>query len=171
MKLRTVLLPAVTATLTCRPDGPVLPKPLNLSSSSAFQHAASYLNKTLSSALNGTIQAGWPVDNVSFSLAVVSADQRDAGVPIWEYHHRAKNNVNGTKVVTRDSQYLIGSISKVLSDYVLLTSGVDPDAKVTKYLPQLKGESKIQWEDVTLRMLGSQLSGSPTNCKLAFLEA
>ncbi|PHH90335.1 hypothetical protein CDD83_3933 [Cordyceps sp. RAO-2017] len=115
----------------------------------------------------GTPAAGWPVDNVSFSLAVVARDQAAAGVPLWEYHHLAANNVRGTHQLGRDSQYLVGSVSKVVSDYILLKSPVDLDAPVTAYLPELADASpppeRLRWHDVTLRMLATQLSGAPTN--------
>ncbi|KAK2589440.1 Actin-related protein 6 [Conoideocrella luteorostrata] len=152
-----------SAALNCLPEGSVVPKP-SLLRSSILKSAGTNLTRTLDDAIKGTIKAGWAVENTSFSLAVVSLDQKDPGVPIWEYHHRAEKNTNGTKKVTRDSQYLIGSVSKLISDYILLQSGVDLDRAVTDFLPELNStRSKVQWRDVTLRMLGSQLSGGPTN--------
>ncbi|KAI7759986.1 hypothetical protein LZL87_010408 [Fusarium oxysporum] len=152
-----------TAELKCRPEGPVLPRPTALTNSPIFQAAATNLTETLSAALSGSITAGWPIENVSFSLAVVSADQDDPGVPMWEYHHLAAANTKGTKKLDRDSQYLIGSITKMFTDYVLLKSGMDLDAPITEYLPGLDGMSKIQWRDVSLRMLASYLGGTPAN--------
>ncbi|KND90810.1 hypothetical protein TOPH_04614 [Tolypocladium ophioglossoides CBS 100239] len=167
MRSTSLLLPLFSglaaATLICRPEGPVLPKPA-LQDTPAIKDAAASLTKTLDAAVSGAIKAGWPVENVSFSLAVISKDQKDPGVPLWEYHHLATNNVIGTKKLDRDSQYLIGSVSKVISDYILLKSGVDINTPVTKYLSELKDSpSRIRWEDVTLKMLASQLSGAPTN--------
>lgn len=162
-------LPCIcTAALNCRPDGPVFPKPplSGLSSSEILAEAAANLSSTLDDAVAGKLEAGWETSNVSFSLALVSADQQDPGVPLWEYHHLAKANTRGTKKLDRDSQHLIGSISKAISDYVMLQSGVDIDVPVVDYLPRLKGpETMIQWGDVTLRMLASHLAGVPTNCK------
>lgn len=154
-----------TAELKCRPESPVLPRPTALAKSPIFQAAAANLTETLNAALSGSIAAGWPIENVSFSLAVVGAGQGDPGVPIWEYHHLAAANTKGTKKLDRASQYLIGSITKVFTDYVLLKSGMDLDAPVTEYLPELDGKSKIQWRDVSLRMLASYLGGTPANCK------
>ncbi|KAJ4322692.1 hypothetical protein N0V84_004717 [Fusarium piperis] len=152
------------ANLKCRPEGPVLPRPTALAESAIFKEAAANLTGTLDAAVSGSITAGWPVKNVSFSLAVISADQDKPGVPIWEYHHLAAANENGTKHLDRDSQYLIGSVSKVITSYVLFKSGVDLDAPVTKFLPKLGNmESTIQWKDVSLRMLASHLSGAPAN--------
>jgi actin-related protein 6 len=129
-----------------------------------LKSAGASLTRTLDDAVKGFIKAGWPVENVSFSLAVVSMHQNDPGVPIWEYHHRAEKNERGVKNVTRDSQYLVGSVSKVISDYILLKSGVDIDRPVTDFIPKLNSsKSKVHWKDITLRMLASQLSGAPTN--------
>ncbi|RSM00792.1 hypothetical protein CEP52_008920 [Fusarium oligoseptatum] len=152
------------ANLKCRPEGPVLPRPTAFAESAIFKEAAANLTDTLDAAVSGSIIAGWPVNNVSFSLAVISADQDEPGVPIWEYHHLASANENGTKDLDRDSQYLIGSVSKVIASYVLLKSGVDLDAPVTKYLPKLGDKkSTIWWRDVSLRMLASHLSSAPAN--------
>ncbi|KAF5542293.1 beta-lactamase 3 [Fusarium phyllophilum] len=152
-----------SAELKCRPEGPVLPRPTALIKSPIFQAATTNLTKTLNAALSGSITAGWPTGSVSFSLAVVSADQDDPGVPIWEYHHLAAANTKGTKKLDRDSQYLIGSITKVFTDYLLLKSGMDLDSSVTEYLPLLDGKSKIQWRDVSLRMLASYSGGTTAN--------
>ncbi|KAM4062705.1 beta-lactamase [Hirsutella rhossiliensis] len=153
-----------SAILTCRPEGPVLPKP-RLRDWPPLQAAAANLTRALDAvAVSQTAPAGWPVANVSFSVAIVSRDQGDAGIPLWEYHHLAAANVRGTSTLDRDAQYLIGSVSKVVSDYILLKSPLDLDAPVTRYLPRLGSSSSlVRWEDVSLRMLASQLSGAPTN--------
>lgn len=157
------------ANLKCRPEGPVLPRPTALAGSAIFKEAAANLTDTLDAAVSGSITAGWPVKNVTFSLAVISADQDKPGVPIWEYHHLASTNENGTKDLDRDSQYLIGSVSKVIASYVLLKSGADLDAPVTEFLPKLGDKkSTIRWRNVSLRMLASHLSGAPANCKLYY---
>ncbi|KAF5543793.1 beta-lactamase 3 [Fusarium mexicanum] len=152
-----------SAELKCHPEGAVLPRPTALTKSPIFTAAATNLAETLNAALSGSITAGWPTRNVSFSLAIISADQDDPGVPIWEYHHLAAANTKGTKRLDRDSQYLIGSITKVFTDYLLLKIGMDLVAPVTEYLPGLDGKSKIQWRDVSLRMLASYLGGTPAN--------
>jgi len=113
------------------------------------------------------IKSGWEIRNVSLSISVVTLDQPDPATPAWEYHHLASGNVNGTKAIDKNSQYLIGSISKVISDAILLRSGIDIDDPVTKYIPVLNTAfSPIDWDAITLRALASQLSGIPPNCKL-----
>jgi CubicO group peptidase (beta-lactamase class C family) len=104
-------------------------------------------------------------------MAVVSLSDPSPQSPLWEYHHLATNNTNSTKRVDGDSQYLIGSVSKVFTDLLLLKSGLNMDDPVTKYLPELEGESVIQWEDVTLGALGDHLSGMPGTCMFIQVHA
>jgi CubicO group peptidase (beta-lactamase class C family) len=166
------LISETLADLTCRPDGPVVPRPRNLEETRAFQDGVASFTNALEDAISGKIKAGWAVENLTFSLAVVSADQADPASPIWEYHHLAERAANGTKIVTRDSQYLIGSISKVISDLLLQKSGLDIDLPVTDWIPKLgENSSKISWDEVSLRALASHLSGAPTNCTLSSLAA
>lgn len=155
------------ADLSCRPQGPIVPPPRDLNSSPTFRRATDQLAQAFNRAVNGSIHAGWAVENGSFSVALVSVGQRDPKVPLWEYHHLASNNVRGTRRLGRDSQYLIGSISKVMTDAVAIRSGVRMDDAVTKYLPGLSSSpsSPVSWDNITLRHLASQLSGLPPNCK------
>ncbi|KAI1370440.1 beta-lactamase/transpeptidase-like protein [Hypoxylon crocopeplum] len=167
LKLGTLvgILPlTVQATLDCRPPGPVVPRPRNLTQQPLFSQAAGNLSNALTLAINGGINGGWPIENTSFSIGVVTFDQLEKAVPAWEYYYLSPNNANGTQNLTRDSQYIIGSVSKVISDYVMLKSGLDIDAPVVEYLPKLDNEtSKIQWSNITLRQLGSHLAGIPPN--------
>lgn len=156
---------ALAAAVECRPQDLIVPRP-NLTKSASFRNATASLAGVLDAAVNGSIMAGWDVPNTSFSVAVITKDQASAGIPVWEYHHLGSNSSNGTRVVDRDSQYLIGSISKTLTTAVLLRSDVDLDDLITKSLPTLDdGPSLIAWENITLRALASQLSGIPPNCR------
>lgn len=160
----TFSLSLVSSELLCRPEGPMAPRPVSLSSSPGFLSATRDLSDNFSRALNGTIQAGFPTENVSFSVAVISLAQEDPAVPLWEYHHLSAANMNGTKELDRDSQYLIGSVSKVFSDAILIKSGLSLDDSITKYLPELLGSnSPVRWENISLGALASQLSGIPPN--------
>lgn len=191
---RTTTSPTTTKTpplLACRPPGPVVPRPRNLSSSPRFLSAASNLASILDSALalapqnsSSAPNPGFSPLNTSFSVGLVSWDQEDKAVPLWEHHHLGsrRGNAEGTRELGRDSQYLVGSISKVFSDYLLLRSGgvVDPDARVADLVPELLGGGGgggggegggegggggIAWGEITLRMLGSHLGGIPPNCE------
>ncbi|KAK2757284.1 hypothetical protein FQN54_004798 [Arachnomyces sp. PD_36] len=151
----------------CPIDGPLLPRPTNLSKSRHVQAAAANLTGLLDSAVSGEIKAGWNVENVSFSISFASpydGEDTEDPVPFWEYHHLADGNVRGTMEADGDSQYLIGSVSKVFSDLLLLKSGLNLEDPVTKYLPELKGgDSNIAWDDITLASMSEHLSGIPPN--------
>ncbi|KAH6649431.1 beta-lactamase/transpeptidase-like protein [Chaetomium tenue] len=156
-------LPAALA-MECRPEGPIVPPPRNLKESATFQRALANLTATLDSAFKGEIKSSLDAQNVSLSVALVGLDQTDASTPLWEYHHLGSGNLNGTKSLDRHSQYLVGSVSKVITDAVLLRSGVNMDDPVTKYLPSLANEtSRIDWKSISLRALGGQLAGIPAN--------
>ncbi|KAL2821736.1 beta-lactamase/transpeptidase-like protein [Aspergillus cavernicola] len=143
---------SVPSYTSCPPDSPLLPRPTNLTESNYVQDAAKNLSAMLDAAVQDEIKSGW-IDNVK---------------PFWEYHHRGENNEQGVTEIDDDTQYLIGSVSKVFSDLMLLKSGVDLQARVTDFLPQLRDpKSKIRWEDITLEMLADHLAGISPN---AFYE-
>lgn len=162
--------PTTLAALDCRPEGPILPRPTSLISSPTFQSALANLTSALDSVISNKTRAGWDVYNTTFSIGLVSGtDGRNTSQPqpLWEYHHLGEGNVNGTRKVDGNSQYLIGSVTKVFTDLVVFKSGVDLDAPVTKYLPELNdwGMGEIKWNEITVRSLGEHLSGLPSNCK------
>ncbi|KAF2111092.1 beta-lactamase/transpeptidase-like protein [Lophiotrema nucula] len=147
----------------CPPDGPLLPRPKDLANSAFVQNATQQLQTSIDQALTGQIRAGWSVENTSFSIGLMSADD-PSNRPIWEYHYRGSGNANGTETIDGDTQYLIGSISKLVSDLLVLRTGIDLDASITEYLPQLSNSSSIvHWENVTLASLADHLSGIPPN--------
>lgn len=155
----------------CPVDGPLLPRPTNLAMSKHVQDATANLTQTLDSALKGKIKAGFEVENTSFSISLVSpypkpSSQRNDSI-IWSYHHLGKNNVDGTKSINHDSQYLIGSVSKVFSDLLLLQSDIDLSDPITKYLPGLstKNNTPIQWDSITLSALSNHMAGIPANLR------
>lgn len=173
MKRLSLQLLAATAgiagasTLECHPEGRIVPRPHHLAKSESFQTALKKLTSTLDGAATGKINGGWDVKNVSMSVGVVSLDQEESNKPLWEYHHLASGNTNGTKEIDRNSQYLIGSVSKVVSDLILLRSDLNIDDPITKYLPTLANSSSlIEWNNITLRALASHLAGMPPNCEL-----
>ncbi|KAJ6129876.1 hypothetical protein N7512_002656 [Penicillium capsulatum] len=158
----------------CPVDGPLLPRPTDLAGSKYVQDATTNLTRALDSALKGQIQAGFEVDNTSFSISFVSpfhsTSSRQNDSILWSYHHLGKNNVDGTKSIDEDSQYLIGSVSKVFSDLLLLQSDVDLNDPITKYLPGLdsKENTTIQWSNITLSALSNHMAGIPANLPSSF---
>lgn len=158
------------ASLECRPQGPILPRP-NLAKSRVFQEATSKLAALLDAAVGdddglAAIRAGWDVNSTTLSVGVITHDQPGGpGLPLWEYHHLAINTFLGSKRLNRDSQYQIGSISKAITNAIVVRSGLNLDDPITKYITGLGGRaSEIQWDSVTLRGLASHLAGIPPNC-------
>lgn len=150
----------------CRPPGPVVPRPTDIASNPAFISAASSLTEILQNAVSGNIESGWPVENTSFSVGFITRDQKSKKIPVWEFHFLAPDNARGTKNISRDSLYLINSITKVISDYMLLRSGVAIDDPITKYIPELiTNSTEFDWDAITLRHLASGLAGIPPSCK------
>ncbi|CCX30423.1 Similar to Beta-lactamase-like protein 2; acc. no. Q54VJ1 [Pyronema omphalodes CBS 100304] len=148
------LLTAVAA-VPCPLPGQILPAPGNLLASPTFQSPFKNLTALLDSAVAGKIDAGIPGNETSFSIIVTDA-QRE----LWSYHHTATETKNGTSKVGPDSQYRIASISKAITDLLMIKVGANLDDKITKYLPGLMSGNKLfAWDQVTLRDLGAQLSG------------
>ncbi|KAJ5602730.1 hypothetical protein N7537_005686 [Penicillium hordei] len=164
------LLPSWTG---CPVNGPLLPRPTDLGNSQIIQNATAKLAHALDLSIRGERKAGFQVDNTSFSLALVSpytpdSDQTGEDI-IWSYHHLGKNNVQGTNDLGDDSQYMIGSISKVFSDLILLQSDLDLNDPITQYLPELEREgTPIQWSNITLSALSNHLAGIPSNLPSSF---
>ena len=153
---------AAAALTGCPPDGPLLPHPRNLLNSSAFQNATISLEHSLEAALNGAINSGFSVPNTFFSIGLVSFDS-PTSQPIWVSHHRGSANINGTERVDGDSQYLIGSLSKVVSDLLYLRTGIDFSTPIVKCLPELAEDALISWQDINVASLADHLGGIPPN--------
>jgi CubicO group peptidase (beta-lactamase class C family) len=148
------ILPLAPAS-PCPFPGPDLLQPRLLSSSSLILSALENLTSILDSAVAGDIDASFLVNQTSFSIAIT-----DARHQLWSYHHTAPTTTNGTHSVGDHSQYRIASITKMITDLLLLRLGLDLEDKITEYLPGLKeGKGGIKWERITLRDLGSHMSG------------
>lgn len=100
-------------------------------------------------------------NTTSFSLEITSSQST-----LYSYHHTAKNlspNRPGASPVNSSSAYRIASITKVFTVLAILqqhaNGSLHLDDPVIKYLPKLSGS--LPWNDITLRALGSQLSGIP----------
>lgn len=147
----------------CPPDGPLLPRPTNLAESAFIRNSTQSLQDLIDGALKGQIQSGFSIENTSFSIGLITHDN-PSNRPLWEYHYRGTSNSNGTKSIDGNTQYLIGSISKLISDLLILRSGIDLETPITHYLPQLSNDSSIiSWENITLASLADHLSGIPPN--------
>ena len=102
----------------------------------------------------------------SFAVEVTSASQS-----LWQFHHTASQR-NATRPganITGDVAFRIASITKTFTVLGILqqqaAGNLSLEDTVDKYLPALGKKSKggIPWKDITIRSLGSQLSGIPND--------
>ena len=170
----------VSAQLTtnCPVLGPVLPAPTAPASSNAIKKAQSSFSSSLDAILStgktdyGTLD----INTTSFSINIFSSHDNTT---IFSYHYEAPG-LNGSLTsgtLNDNTLYRIGSLSKLLTIYTLLIESGDAklDLPVTNYVPELAAAAatqprddvhNVRWNDVTLRALGSHLSGIPRDCKL-----
>jgi hypothetical protein len=107
--LFAMLAPAVWAT-SCPLWGPLLPRvqlPFDYSQVVDSNH---HVKDELDQLVAGKLSAEFSTANISFSIGLVALDNPN---PVWQYHWVATNNVQGTKSSDGDSQFMVGSISKV----------------------------------------------------------
>ena len=155
----------------CPPLGVVVPPPVL--STTNLQSVAANLSATLDAYFK-TPSKAFNQSITSLSLQIVN--QQNAG-PLFQYYHTAKMlNTTGTRNVTSNSMFRIGSISKVFVVLGLLLHEEkfkwnDP---ITKFIPELSVYdaednivTQVQWEQITLEMLASQLAGVPRDSRIA----
>jgi len=134
----------------CPPTGPVLPPPA----------IPSRLELNLTSILDTISKDAsveWDAKSTSFSITVTSKNST-----IFAYHHTAaQKNASGTDIITGDTIYRIASVTKVLTVLaVLLEPRIRLGDPIGQYLPAF---TQGQWQNVTVRMLCSQISGVQKN--------
>jgi hypothetical protein len=169
----------VAAIPNCPLSGFDLPPPENLSEHPYFAQALANLTTVfqwLDLDYNGTTGAS----NYSYSSQVFSANP---GKPIlWERYHTATNlptlNSSGVTEVDENTVYRLGSLTKVFTvlAYLAQDGDVHWNEPITKYVPEVaelsersKGKRNalwdVDWEDITLGALASQVSGIARDCK------
>jgi CubicO group peptidase (beta-lactamase class C family) len=147
----------VTGTQYCPPAGiPLLPHP-DLVAAPAFD------TEPLKNVLDRLVSESTAFNTSSTSFSVTITTTEDT---VFEYHWTAPN-VNttfGLSKVDGDTIYRIFSVTKaftVLS--ALLQEGLNLDDHIGKYVPQLAASRNF--ENTTLRMLASHISGAPRDGK------
>lgn len=164
--------------------GPSFTPPSNILSSNVIQEAV--LNVT--NALDNAVRTGkstfgsFNSSTTSFSLTAIS--QLDSS-PIVDFHHTSGSlniSAGSTSKITSDTVYRIGSVSKLFTVYaLLLNNGTNYwNRPVTDFIPELKHAAQhpphnttvvdwVQWDQVTVGALASQLSGLGRDCLFASL--
>lgn len=159
---------ALAASSFCPLLGPVLPAPRSVSGHSLARSTAESLARTINSLTSSA-------NSTSFSVSLTSIHEDS---PLFEIHRTANAlNTTGIKRVDADSIYRIGSITKLITVFTLLVQDKEFDwtDPVTKYVPELAAFAKrqanssdevsvVQWDEVTIEALASQLAGIGRNC-------
>jgi hypothetical protein len=158
--------------------GSVYSTPSNLVREASIQKTAKTVSKALLEALStghspyGIFTANITSLSVTMTSVSQSEDDADDQVPILDFHFTSPNlNHSGVTEVNQDSVYRLGSVSKLFTIYaLLLKSGFNKwNTPVTDILPELHNctdmspdvfpVDRINWKQVTIGSLASQLSG------------
>ncbi|KAI0427079.1 putative penicillin-binding protein [Xylaria sp. FL1042] len=154
--------------------GPSYPPPTTLLTSSVV----GTWNDSLTATLNQVLQSGhsdyknFEANTSSVSVTILSTEA-DEDVPLFDFHYSSpflNHSANGTDHVTKNSIYRIGSISKLITTYMLLVGyGWESwNHAVTRFVPELRAEASsehkhpiedVYWDRVTVGTLASHLSG------------
>ncbi|KAL4915402.1 beta-lactamase/transpeptidase-like protein [Aspergillus aurantiobrunneus] len=170
-------LAALAAGETCPLAGPVFPAPRRAGSSAAFHRATGNFTTSLEQIMhskNDSKTTAIDPDLSSLTVQVYSA--RDPK-PLFEYYHTAttaRNNTVGVNEVDENTVFRIGSVSKLWTVLLLLLEAGDASfhEPVSKYIPELQDAiddlkentfaneiDHVNWQDVTVGELASQLAG------------
>lgn len=162
-----LLLAFAICVTTCPFHGPYLPPP-----------SADSLSKTWAQIQNNiTADLAHLVKSkpASIALQVVSGSQPE---PLFEYYYKEPTHLTFGRCpkdeVDGDTVFRIGSITKMFTVYALLLECgfqcfEDP---IVKYIPELRDKAElgsgIDWNDITIGALASQMSGIGRDCKYQF---
>ncbi|KAL2847845.1 beta-lactamase/transpeptidase-like protein [Aspergillus pseudoustus] len=141
-----------SGTAICPPMGPVLPPP-----HIPRDYDWSNLTRTLDQFVQKSVKDGWNNTLNSFSVMATSAEET-----FFSYHHSAPlKNDSGVQRLDGDTVYAIASITKVFTVLaVWLEDRMSLDDPIGRYVHELNNS---EWEDVTLRLLTSQIAAIPRN--------
>jgi CubicO group peptidase (beta-lactamase class C family) len=157
--------------------GPSFPKPTGVASEQIFRDAASTLDHQLDIALStGASEFGaGPFNRTTFSIGVFSTNEPGL---IYQRHHTDASVANGSigvRHVNGDTVYRIGSISKLITMYILLLVDGDQSLNrpVTEYIAELATPPKHEvlqngvlphWSDISVGDLATHLGGIVSDC-------
>jgi hypothetical protein len=161
--------------------GPELPLPQRLTEHPLFKQAVANL-----SAVYDWIDLDYNnstgSSNYSYSIQIFSTLPAPSPV-LWERFHTAPNlptlNSKGVTKVDADTVYRIGSITKVFTILAFLAEAGDRyfNEPIGRFIPEIReiierdkaregdGVWKVDWEDITVGSLASQMSGIERDCK------
>ena len=164
-----VSFPHLASPACFAPSHPFPAPALNVQTSSLTSLFAK-INASFQSALQGK-HVSWNTSTTSFAVEVTSAEET-----LWGSYHTAPVLGNYTDSsptqVTGDTYFRIASITKLFTVLAVLlqqkAGNMSLQDPIVKYIPELlvgQKEGGIQWDQITLESMASQLSGIPRECK------
>jgi CubicO group peptidase (beta-lactamase class C family) len=177
--ITALLLPHSLGAPNCPPLGPVFPKPSSqaLLSSPSIKAAIANLTATFTARDTDNSTGSY---STSYSIEVWSAsDAPDTTLFSW-YHTAPKLtttwNTTGVRKVDKNTVYRLGSLTKIFTIYTWLIQDGDTrwNEPITKYVPELAAVAdrakddpveNVDWGEVTIGALASQLAGIVRDCK------
>ncbi|KAH8698897.1 beta-lactamase/transpeptidase-like protein [Talaromyces proteolyticus] len=159
--------------------GPVYPTPKSLGTDSAFHAAKQNISSTLDAVVAGNSSLLGSTYNTNTTSLSVQLWSTNDSTPLFEYYYTSpltRSSSIGVTDVDEDTVFRIGSASKLLTVLLLLIEKGDVvlSDHVVKWVPELADAAKqlrcnatdrwdridhVQWEELTLRDLATQLSG------------
>jgi hypothetical protein len=173
----SILMARSLAAPNCPIIGLELPPPRDLYNHPVFKTAIENITAVFE-ALDGDRTYG--SQNYSYSVQVFSSNPGQS--LLFERYHTAENipvNTTGVQKVDANTVYRLGSLTKVFTVLTFLAEAGDEhfNTPITKFVPELAEIAanasavgpdairNVDWEDVTIGSLASQISGIGNNCK------
>ena len=166
-----VLVAPIFISATCYNPGPSFPPVHRLLDQGDVEQLQTTLHRVISDILQDP--DGWTTNTTSFALQVTSVNDT-----LWDYYYTApilgEYKDSDPMPVTGDTAFRIASISKSFTVYAaLLENKINFEDSVAQYIPELIEQRQINstfvnvdWDQVTIWSLASQLSGISREGKL-----
>lgn len=162
--------------------GPVFQPPSGLFASPEMRAVTTNLSNSLMDAIQhgNSSFGGFGANSSAISITALSTED-DGYSPFFDFHFSSpvlNQSAGSTGTVNNTSMYRIGSISKIFTVYTLLVNyGWEHwDEAITEYLPELEDATNlpggtsltsVDWSNITIGDLASQLSGIARDCELS----
>ena len=168
------LLP-LASTSGCPIAGADFPSPTNLSNEHTMTLALDKLTSILDSGFGTSNSSHGPVDaDSAYAIQIFSLESES---PLFDYYHDGTVlSSSGVQKIDGDSIFRIGSVSKLVSVYMLLVEVGDRywDTPIIDIIPELRNRTNsssnpidfTKWDGITLGALAGQVAGLSRDCIL-----
>ena len=151
---------------SCYTPGPAFPPVNRILNKTHYEEIATKLSAVANNVLQNPQK--WTTNTTSFAVLVTTPEDT-----IWDFYHTAPilgdYHDSEPTPVTGDTAFRVASCSKTFTVYaVLLEKGINLEDPITKFIPELLEQDDVpdlerrllvQWDQITIRSLASQLSG------------